>query len=742
MTQKILMATHQYGAGGVGVVAKALHDRLEAKGLKVDVLTKGWNEPYRLKKSDGTETVATSFTELEQKTDFNYDLCHVHSINFSWEGALQVLREKKPELPIYYTAHSIVRHQREIHKKEGNMPGWIDQDVKAQDHVMSIADKVQLFTNEGKSIAEKYYPANEYNVIPNGVTPVKIEINPERIRARYSQMDDMLLYIGRLSDAKGLKELMRAFPRLHRQHEQKTGKKLGLVVVGPEQDLTINELTELLPSRERKYVEFTGQLSREEAAAHYHAADLHLLPTKHESFPGVVLEAMNTGLPSICTKVDGLKEVITDRINGLHIDPDNLEQGIFESVSYALENPDEMKEIARVAKEGVKQYDWDKIAEKTIKEYNLTIKKRKKAFKPETSPPMIPRNAKIGITGHFAYRSGRWPDGVANWCEGAREYLKDQGFEVKGIGIVGDTRPEDNLEVVQMDALEDAIKNSCVDVMIIRGAEKVAHAALDACEKYGIRSVWVQPFWGVWRGVYDIINRADITIVPTPEYAEILSAHTGKTFGKDIRPVPFPIRADKWPLSDEEFDPNKVAYAGRIKPGAHRLIPIFAKAAEQFSDAMLYIYGATAPDVPEEEERIAELIKAHNLENRIIRESRPLSSQEMLETFRTSAAYLFPTIETYGQSNLEAMLTGVPVVTYKPIPFGKETYSCPSMSWFPEYPFAGLDDEELSEKLTQILSDPALARKRVKEHSEKVRNEHSWRTQGKQILAALANALV
>ncbi len=743
MARKILMATHQYGEGGVGIVSKALHEKLVGQGQEVDVLIKKWNEPYKLLKGDGTTITSNSFSELEQKTRFDYDLCHVHSINFSWAGALQIVRNNHPEIPIFYTAHSIVRHQKEVYMREGQFPNWIGEDISAQDHVMSIADKVQLLTNEGLKISKKHYPANDYKVIPNGLTPIEASIDPSELRRMYRHMDDILFYIGRLSAAKGVRELIKSFPRIHEYNREKTGKRMGLIVMGPEQDIKKDELIMMLPPELRKYVDFTGEKPRSEAAAYYKIANWHILPTKHESFPGVALEAMANGVPSIVSKVDGLKELITDKVNGLHINPEDLEQGIFESVKYAIDYPKELQKLAERAKEEVQKYDWGDIAMQVRSAYEEIIEKRKRLPYLQPRHGIIPQNTRIGVVGHFAYSNGIIPDGVANWCEGAVHYLRDKGFDVKGIGVVGSSRGKEGIEIVELHSLKDAIKNSGVDVVLARGSAEVGRTALDACSEQSINSVWIQPFWGLWQGVYDLVKKADATIVPTLEYGEALAAHTGKQFTKDVIAAPFPIQVEKWPLDKRTSDDRlKVSYAGRIKKDVHKIILAFARAAEEFEEAVLHIRGKEGLDAHKEEELIAKLVKEYSLKDKVMRENRELSSKEMYETFATSAACLFPTSESYGQSNLEAILAGVPVVTYRPIPFNPDNYRCPSMSWLPDYPFMALDDEELAQRLIEILENPAKARERVKCFSEQVRRDHCWAAQGNRLLTAIAQALM
>ena len=71
-----------------------------------------------------------------------------------------------------------------------------------------------------------------------------------------------------------------------------------------------------------EYVHFLGQLSREELLVHYADSDLFVLPTREDCFALVILEAICSGLPIVCSKyADGAYDMIEDEKNGFIIDP-------------------------------------------------------------------------------------------------------------------------------------------------------------------------------------------------------------------------------------------------------------------------------------------------------------------------------------------------------------------------------------------------------------------------------------
>lgn len=69
---------------------------------------------------------------------------------------------------------------------------------------------------------------------------------------------------------------------------------------------------------------------REQLRASYHAADLFVLPCRiddsgdRDGIPNVLAEAMATGLAVLSTNVSGIPEIVTDRVNGLLVAPDDV----------------------------------------------------------------------------------------------------------------------------------------------------------------------------------------------------------------------------------------------------------------------------------------------------------------------------------------------------------------------------------------------------------------------------------
>ncbi len=126
-----------------------------------------------------------------------------------------------------------------------------------------------------------------------------------------------LLFVGRLSPVKGLRILLAALQRAHQ-----TDPDLSLTIVGDGPDRTALE-TMARPLGDA--VTFTGYQSQEEVAAHLATSDILVLPSFAEGVPVVLMEAMASAKPVICTQVAGVSELVEDGISGHIVPPGNIE---------------------------------------------------------------------------------------------------------------------------------------------------------------------------------------------------------------------------------------------------------------------------------------------------------------------------------------------------------------------------------------------------------------------------------
>jgi glycosyltransferase involved in cell wall biosynthesis len=225
------------------------------------------------------------------------------------------------------------------------------------------------------------WPQAKINVVWNGVDPD--EYNPKRckkdeiskIRQNYGIPDDwkMLLFLGRLTWVKSVKNLVQALPMVLKDYP-----KTKLVILGKgEQQNDIVEMANRLGVKDNIVYRFDF-VPENERILHYAAADLCIFPSVYEPFGIVSLEAMSMAKPVIvgARGVVGFREQVipsgSDQ-NGMHVngeDPSDIAWAIRETLS----DPKRAKLWGENGRKRVIEYfTWRKAAEQTLDTYEAII---------------------------------------------------------------------------------------------------------------------------------------------------------------------------------------------------------------------------------------------------------------------------------------------------------------------------------------------------------------------------------
>jgi glycosyltransferase involved in cell wall biosynthesis len=159
-----------------------------------------------------------------------------------------------------------------------------------------------------------------------------------------------ILYLGNVSKAKGVWEVLKAYELLRSQHGL---ENLKCIMAGEGQEL------EALKNYSRDNdlrIEFPGYVRERGKVEAFQNAHLYVFPSMHgEGMPTSVLEAMAFGLPVITTRVGGLPDFFEDGKMGLFLDNRDPEH-IAEKVKYLLERPELMQEMSKYNFEYAKEH--------------------------------------------------------------------------------------------------------------------------------------------------------------------------------------------------------------------------------------------------------------------------------------------------------------------------------------------------------------------------------------------------
>jgi glycosyltransferase involved in cell wall biosynthesis len=149
--------------------------------------------------------------------------------------------------------------------------------------------------------------------IPNGIalTPKPARTEVARVRR--------LCWTGRLSAQKGLDLLLPALAELAAR-----GRRFRLELIGDGPDRAqLGALAERLKLGD--HVHFSGALDASGVRARLLDSDLFVLPSRYEGMSNSALEAMEAGLPVLCTACGGIDEHIVETHAGWVCAPDSVE---------------------------------------------------------------------------------------------------------------------------------------------------------------------------------------------------------------------------------------------------------------------------------------------------------------------------------------------------------------------------------------------------------------------------------
>jgi glycosyltransferase involved in cell wall biosynthesis len=247
--------------------------------------------------------------------------------------------------------------------------------AEKSDRVITVSNAMQ------EDLTRHGWPTQKINVVWNGVdpnvyNPVNIKKEEiEALRARYGVPKDwtMLLFVGRLTWVKGVKNLVQAMPQVLSEYPN---TKLVILGKGEEQD-DILQLAERLNIQKNIACRFDF-VPEPERILHYAAADVCVFPSVYEPFGIVSLEAMSMEKPCIvgARGTVGFKEQIIStgaNQNGVHVnseDPADIAWGI----RATLKDPNKAKNWGENGRKHVLDYfTWQKVAEQTAKIYQSLI---------------------------------------------------------------------------------------------------------------------------------------------------------------------------------------------------------------------------------------------------------------------------------------------------------------------------------------------------------------------------------
>ena len=183
------------------------------------------------------------------------------------------------------------------------------------------------------------------------------------VRIKYGLPDRYILFVGNIYPFKNVEAIVRAFHNLVVNHKIPH----DLVLAGEQQYRSqgVWEMIADLGIEER--VVRTGFVT-DDLPALYSDADLFVFPSYYEAFGLPPLEAMQSGVPVVCSNTGGIPEVVGDA--ALQVEPASVD-GIASAMLRILSDSTLREHLVRKGFERAAAFSWDRCATETFALYEL-----------------------------------------------------------------------------------------------------------------------------------------------------------------------------------------------------------------------------------------------------------------------------------------------------------------------------------------------------------------------------------
>ena len=290
--------------------------------------------------------------------DMNFDIVHLHD-TLPVLIRRSVKRARKEKIPVVTTFHNDYI--------KTSLSGKILKRIR-----WALQGRRTLHASNARIALTPYYAKHlkgrgvrkSIDVLPNGFEPVA----QDAVRPSTLPVDEherpLLVFVGRLSEQKGLDVLMDAWDSLCQQGEPNA----RLAIAGS------GELNEWLDDRiaSSTYPQSIAKLGRVEDSEKrwlFEQAKGVLIPSRFEGLPTVLLEAMHAGAPTVMADVNDLGRLVTEPNAGLSVTPGDSDE-LVQAINALLEADEgQLKTWSENGQEASKPYLWSNIVDDLLKVY-------------------------------------------------------------------------------------------------------------------------------------------------------------------------------------------------------------------------------------------------------------------------------------------------------------------------------------------------------------------------------------
>ncbi|MEH0108302.1 glycosyltransferase [Tersicoccus sp. MR15.9] len=371
-------------AGGMNVYVRQLSRALVRRGWSVHITTIGTLgrvevEPGIVvdhvdvgvpRTKDALAAALPAVVEnLSARAADDVDVLHAHY----WLSGVAGLRLAADHgVPLVHTMHTMAL-VKNAHRGPSQRPEP-EQRVDAERRIAAQADR--LLANGASEAADlaRYYGADPARI---DVVPPGVDLNvfrpegpaEERSTQQPSPGRLRVVLAGRMQRHKGPQVLLQAVARL-RAERPDVGLDVRVIGAASGRDLDLPALVDELGLADT--VRLEPPVPPRRLAAAFRAADVVVMPSAHESFGLVALEAQACGTPVVATDAGGLAEAVQDGETGLLV-PGRDPADWAAAIARLHDDPTLRTALATRAAVHARAFTWDRTAALTEDAYRKTL---------------------------------------------------------------------------------------------------------------------------------------------------------------------------------------------------------------------------------------------------------------------------------------------------------------------------------------------------------------------------------
>lgn len=241
--------------------------------------------------------------------------------------------------------------------------------------VFDDASAIICVGEEEKLQTQSKYPNKKVVHLPNGVDPELFAQGDGKGFRHKNQIPEsafVILTVGRIDPQKNQLFLIKQF----REISQARPEAHLLIIGHVTNHAYYNEIVSYISDNglQNRITVIPGlQANSSDLTNAYHSANLFVLPSIHEPFGIVILEAWASGLPVIATRVGGIPSFVVHQSDGILFDSNNA-GALVSSINDVIDNPDHSREMAMNGhRKAVTEYSWDVITGRLMIIYEEAI---------------------------------------------------------------------------------------------------------------------------------------------------------------------------------------------------------------------------------------------------------------------------------------------------------------------------------------------------------------------------------